>query len=288
MREHAAQGFRLGIDIGGTFTDVVLLGGRRRGPHDARCSRRPTTTRAASSTGAEALLDEHGVAAGRDRPVSCTPRPSRRTRSSRARRADGARSPPTASATCSRCGASGSPSCTTCSTSKPTPLVPRRLRFEVAERIGPRGEVWARARRGVGARRGRRGGRASGVEAVAIALLHSYANPTHERRVAEIVRGRRSATASTSPAPPTSCPRSASTSARARPSSTPTSARRSRATSARSSTRLQEAGIDGAARGHAVGRRHDERRRRAQQQPAYLVESGPAAGVIACALPRPR
>jgi N-methylhydantoinase A len=65
---------------------------------------------------------------------------------------------------------------------KPEPLVPRRLRQEVSERVGPDGgvliplgtdaldvivETFAR----------------EGVESVAVCLLHSYANPAHERAV---------------------------------------------------------------------------------------------------------
>ena len=49
---------------------------------------------------------------------------------------------------------------------KPPPLVPRRLRYEIPERIGPRGEVWRRSTRTAvrggrraGARRRRRRGR---------------------------------------------------------------------------------------------------------------------------------
>ncbi|MGH2457309.1 MAG: hydantoinase/oxoprolinase N-terminal domain-containing protein, partial [Chloroflexota bacterium] len=53
---------------------------------------------------------------------------------------------------------------------KPPPLVPRRWRFEVKERIGPRGEVWeALDRTSVGAAVERI--RAAEVEAVTIALL---------------------------------------------------------------------------------------------------------------------
>ena len=70
---------------------------------------------------------------------------------------------------------------------KPEPLVPRRLRVEVDERMGPRGEVRrpldeASVRRAVAVLA------AAEVEAVAISLLHAYANPDHERRVAGIVR----------------------------------------------------------------------------------------------------
>jgi N-methylhydantoinase A len=70
---------------------------------------------------------------------------------------------------------------------KPPPLVPRRRRYEVTERIDSRGAVvkplddaQVRALATVLAR--------AGVEAVAISLLHSYANPAHERRVAEVLR----------------------------------------------------------------------------------------------------
>jgi N-methylhydantoinase A len=69
---------------------------------------------------------------------------------------------------------------------KPRPLVPRELRFEVIERIGPHGDVitpldiasveTAIARL-----------QAEEIEAVAVCLLHSYANPEHERRIGELL-----------------------------------------------------------------------------------------------------
>ena len=70
---------------------------------------------------------------------------------------------------------------------KPAPLVPRRLRFEVTERIGARGEVKVELdeaqARAIGLRL-----REQGVESVAICLLHAYVNPAHERRVAKALR----------------------------------------------------------------------------------------------------
>lgn len=70
---------------------------------------------------------------------------------------------------------------------RPEPLVPRRLRLEVRGRMGPKGEEWAPLNEDdVRAAAGRL--REAGVEAVAISLLHAYANPTHERRVAERLR----------------------------------------------------------------------------------------------------
>jgi N-methylhydantoinase A len=63
----------------------------------------------------------------------------------------------------------------------PPPLVPRELRFTVAERIGPEGirlnlseESLERALAAI---------RAEGVEAVAVCLLFSFADPTHEEQV---------------------------------------------------------------------------------------------------------
>ncbi|HEU5318201.1 MAG TPA: hydantoinase/oxoprolinase family protein, partial [Chloroflexota bacterium] len=69
---------------------------------------------------------------------------------------------------------------------RPTPLAPRALRFEVDERLLadgsvlrplPEGEV-----RAVGAAL-----RERGIGAVAVCFLHSYANPAHERRAGELL-----------------------------------------------------------------------------------------------------
>ena len=70
---------------------------------------------------------------------------------------------------------------------RPPPLVPRQLRFEVDERTGPRGEV-LRALDEEGVRAAAERIRATGIEAVAVCYLHSYANPAHERRTGELLR----------------------------------------------------------------------------------------------------
>jgi len=69
----------------------------------------------------------------------------------------------------------------------PPPLVPRNLRFEISERIGPDGIVKIPLAES-GLEQCALAVRASGAEAVAICLLHSYANPEHEHRVAEHLR----------------------------------------------------------------------------------------------------
>jgi len=68
---------------------------------------------------------------------------------------------------------------------KPEPLAPRELRFEVGERVAADGSVVtplneAEVRELIP--------RLKGVEAIAVAFLHSYANPAHERRAGEILR----------------------------------------------------------------------------------------------------
>ncbi|MGQ0663043.1 MAG: hydantoinase/oxoprolinase family protein [Pseudomonadota bacterium] len=68
----------------------------------------------------------------------------------------------------------------------PTPLVPRRLAFEVAERLDHRGGV-VEALTADEVRRVAREIRAAGVEAVGVCLLHSFRNSAHERMIAEIL-----------------------------------------------------------------------------------------------------
>ena len=70
---------------------------------------------------------------------------------------------------------------------RPDPLAPRRLRFEVAERVVHTGEVLipltgAEIDRVVALLA------AADVDAIAVCLLHSYANPAHERALGEALR----------------------------------------------------------------------------------------------------
>ena len=69
----------------------------------------------------------------------------------------------------------------------PTPLVPRRLRIEVAERIRQDGSIGQPLDEAAVAAAADQF-RALGVEAIAVCFLHSYLNPAHEDRAAEILR----------------------------------------------------------------------------------------------------
>ena len=70
---------------------------------------------------------------------------------------------------------------------RPVPLVPRALRLPVRERLASDGSVLLPLdEESVHALAGEL--REAGVESIAIGLIHAYANPTHEQRVAEILR----------------------------------------------------------------------------------------------------
>jgi N-methylhydantoinase A len=70
---------------------------------------------------------------------------------------------------------------------KPAPLVPRSRIREVAERVAFDGEVLVPLDES-GLRAAVQGLRRDGVASIAICFLHSYVNPAHEQRAAEIVR----------------------------------------------------------------------------------------------------
>jgi len=71
--------------------------------------------------------------------------------------------------------------------SRPKPLVPRELRFELRERLNARGEVLtpleAQQVLALGAQL-----QQLGVDSVAVCLLHAYANPAHEIAAGELLR----------------------------------------------------------------------------------------------------
>ncbi len=72
---------------------------------------------------------------------------------------------------------------------KPEPLVPRERRLEVRERVGADGRVRVKLDpRGVEAQ-AKRLARA-GVTSIAVVFLHAYANPRHEREAARIIGAR--------------------------------------------------------------------------------------------------
>ncbi len=177
--------YRLGIDIGGTFTDVVLLGDDGS-VQTKKVLSTPDDYARGVVAGAVALLRERGVDGSELTGVVHASTVASNT----ILEGLGART-----ALITTAGFRDVlemrrlriPVLYDVQYESPPPLVPRRLRFEIGERRGPRGEVWRELDEAeveaVAARIA-----AADVEAVAIALLHSYADDTNERRVEEIVR----------------------------------------------------------------------------------------------------
>jgi N-methylhydantoinase A len=163
---------------------------------------------------------------------------------------------------------------------KPAPLVPRRLRFELSERLGPRGEV----KKPLDERQAREVAKRlleEGVQSVAICLLHSYANSAHEQRAAELLReqlnGRAYISLSSDILPEIREYERTST-AVVNAYIGPIVRRYVTSLSAQ----LKAAGVSGPL--HIMQSNGGTMSAAAAaQKPAFLVESGPAAGVIACA-----
>ncbi|AUG49043.1 5-oxoprolinase [Haloarcula taiwanensis] len=175
-------GRRIGVDVGGTFTDVTLsLDG------ELVTAKVPSTED--QSEGVIAGIEKACEAAAID-PETVSEFSHAMTVSVNALlEEDGAK---TALVTTDgfrdvlEIGRQDRPSLYDLSAEKPTPLVPRRRRFEVAERTTTDGieqpvdesEVRAIAEQL----------REMAVESVAVSLLHAYAHPENETRVADILR----------------------------------------------------------------------------------------------------
>ena len=175
----------LGVDVGGTFTDAVLLDGGA--VHAAKV---PTTPREESlgvMRAVEAVLERAG--AGADEVETFAHGMTVGTNALLEER--GARTALVATrgfADLLEIGRQDRPHLYRLCAPKPAPLVDPALRFEAAERIGPGGviepledEECERLAAAV---------EASGAESVAVCLLFSYLDPSHEQRIAARLRQR--------------------------------------------------------------------------------------------------
>ena len=185
MTDRDSTGFRVGVDIGGTFTDIVLAGPDGRlatrkvssttddyarailqGLHDLLAQERLAGAAIGevvhgTTVATNAILEYKGA-----KTALLTTRGFRDVLELRRIRV---------------------PELYNVRYVPPRPLVERYLRLEVDERIGADGEV-IRPLDEASVSAALEHIRAHEVEAVAVCLLHSYKNPVHERRVAEIVR----------------------------------------------------------------------------------------------------
>ncbi len=173
----------LGVDVGGTFTDAVLFDGERL--HTAKLPTTPDDQSRAVIAAVEAVLERagattsdvdafaHGMTVGTNALLE----------------ERGARTALIATrgfGDVLEIARQDRPELYRLCAPKPTALVDEELRFGAVERTGPEGVVEPLA----AAEPDRLAElvRDSGAEAVAVCLLFSYLDPTHEQRIAEYLR----------------------------------------------------------------------------------------------------
>jgi N-methylhydantoinase A len=172
-------GARLGVDVGGTFTDVVILAGGRL--ITAKVPSTPSDQSEGVLAGVEAAdFDAAQLEAfAHGMTVATNALLERRGARLALVTTQGFRD-------VIEIGRQNRPSLYDLTRDRPPALVPRELRFTVRERMGPDGEIEAldedSLAEAVDAVRD------ADVEAVAVCLLFAFLHPEHERRVGEVLR----------------------------------------------------------------------------------------------------
>ena len=177
---------RLGVDIGGTFTDLVVIDDATG---TARVGKVLTTAKDPAhgvEDGIHALLDEAGVRSDAVRAVvhgttlATNALIERKGAKTALLTTEGFRD-------ALEIRREGRYDMYDLFIDPPPPLVPRHLRREVPERLLADGSI-LKTLDEAAARRALAELAREGVEALAICLLHAYVNPAHERRLSEIAR----------------------------------------------------------------------------------------------------
>jgi len=173
---------RVGVDVGGTFTDCVAVD--ERGRLVAR--RKEPSTPPDVQTGALSALG--AVASEGDAPAHVVHGTTVATNALIQGRAGRVGLLTTAGfRDVLAIGTQQRPDLYDLMQRKADPLVPRALRLEADERVGPDGSVLRPLDEAAVRRAARRFARER-VDAVAVCFLFAYADPAHERRAAEILR----------------------------------------------------------------------------------------------------
>ncbi len=178
------MGYRLGVDIGGTFTDIVLYDDRGRADI-VKVPSTPEDPGEAVIKGAVAILEKHTIAPADIEEIVHGTTVGANTILQKV----GAR---TALLTTAgfrdvlEIGRIRTPSMFDLNWEKPVQLVTRRYRFEIAERMSAEGEIVtpldpADLREVMGRVV------TGGCEVVAICFLHSYVNPVHEQQARDLI-----------------------------------------------------------------------------------------------------
>jgi N-methylhydantoinase A len=170
---------RLGVDVGGTFTDLVALGDG--GVVTAKVPSTPRDQSVGVMNAVETSEVEAGAVTALAHGMTVATNALLERRGAR-----------TALVTTAgfrdvlEIARQNRPSLYDLAADRPPPLVPRELRFTVAERMGPEGEISPLDDESL--QNAVSGIRDSEVEAIAVCLLFAFMHPEHERRVGEALR----------------------------------------------------------------------------------------------------
>lgn len=187
MTAPATRTARIGVDIGGTFTDLVMIEGDGQLYH-AKVSSTPAAPEQAVITGISQLVKESGIEVGNVTEIVHGTTVGSNTLLQKV----GAR----AGLITTRgfrdvleIGRLRTPNMFDLQWDKPVPLVPRRYRHEADERIAADGSV-VTALDEQSVIDAAAALVEAGVESIAICFLNSYRNPAHELRAEELIRER--------------------------------------------------------------------------------------------------
>ena len=184
MTSPAAQASRIGVDIGGTFTDLVWVDDATGAVKVGKLLTTPKDPSQAVEQGVVTLLADAGGAAAEVRSVIHGTTLATNALIER----KGARTGLLTTAgfrDAVEIGHEGRYDMYDIFIDSPAPLVPRHLRLEVTERMAADGRVLVPLDDG-SARAAIARLRDAGAEAIAICLLHAYRNPVHERALEQL------------------------------------------------------------------------------------------------------
>src|SRR5438132_1186741 len=184
MTSPAAQSSRIGVDIGGTFTDLVWVDDATGAVKVGKLLTTPKDPSQAVEQGVVTLLADAGGAAAEVRSVIHGTTLATNALIER----KGARTGLLTTAgfrDAVEIGHEGRCDLYDIFIDSPAPLVPRHLRLEVTERMAADGRVLVPLDDG-SARAAIARLRDAGAEAIAICLLHAYRNPVHERALEQL------------------------------------------------------------------------------------------------------
>ncbi len=180
-------GVRVAVDIGGTFTDIVVMSGDGV-LHESKVSTTPDDPSRAVVTGLDALLRELAIPSSRVEEVLHGTTVGSNTILQRSGAKTGLITT-RGFRDVLEIGRIRMPDMFDLTWDKPKPLVPRRHRFEIGERMAADGSVVEPLNEASVIAAGEQLA-AAGIEAVAICLINSYRNAAHEQRAEAILRQR--------------------------------------------------------------------------------------------------